>query len=281
MSSYWLSEPSPPLPKNRVDDPEVVVVGGGVTGCAAALRLAQAGKRVRLYDGRGVAEGASGRNGGFALRGMPAAFDVTAESVGEAARQRADGVDGERDRHDRVARRRLLPARRLAPDRGRRRGAGRAAHRVRGARRRRLRGRVDRPLRAAARGSLHRGAPSRSRRRPPAGALGAATGGARSRGRGGDPRARARRVPRRARRRHRRRLHRRVPERPARADRGADHPDARTGDRDGARSRAPLRGPALRSPRLRLLAPVRGREDRRRAASATCRSTRSSPPTRS
>ena len=39
---------------------------------------------MRLYDGRGVAEGASGRNGGFALRGMPAAFDVTAESVGEA-----------------------------------------------------------------------------------------------------------------------------------------------------------------------------------------------------
>jgi glycine/D-amino acid oxidase-like deaminating enzyme len=83
VSSYWLSEPSPPLPQARVDDPDVVVVGGGVTGCAAALRLAQAGKRVRLYDARGVAEGASGRNGGFALRGMPAAFDVTAESVGE------------------------------------------------------------------------------------------------------------------------------------------------------------------------------------------------------
>ena len=66
-----------------VDDPDVVVVGAGVTGCAAALRLAQAGKRVRLVDGREVAGGASGRNGGFALRGMPAAFDVTAESVGD------------------------------------------------------------------------------------------------------------------------------------------------------------------------------------------------------
>ena len=36
-----------------------------------------------LYDARGIAEGASGRNGGFALRGMPAAFDVTTETVGE------------------------------------------------------------------------------------------------------------------------------------------------------------------------------------------------------
>ena len=66
-----------------MDDPEVVIVGAGVTGCAAALRLAQAGKRVRVYDAREVAGGASGRNGGFALRGMPAPFDVTAESIGE------------------------------------------------------------------------------------------------------------------------------------------------------------------------------------------------------
>ena len=87
MTSYWLSEPSPPRPEAHVDDPEVVVVGGGVTGCAAALRLAEAGRRVRLYDGRAIAEGASGRNGGFALRGMPAAFDVTIESVGEESAQ--------------------------------------------------------------------------------------------------------------------------------------------------------------------------------------------------
>ena len=38
---------------------------------------------MRLYEAREIAGGASGRNGGFALRGMPAPFDVTADNVGE------------------------------------------------------------------------------------------------------------------------------------------------------------------------------------------------------
>jgi gamma-glutamylputrescine oxidase len=53
-----------------------------VTGCAAALRLAEAGLKVRLHDAREIAGGASGRNGGFALRGGAAPFDVTAEAIG-------------------------------------------------------------------------------------------------------------------------------------------------------------------------------------------------------
>jgi gamma-glutamylputrescine oxidase len=60
----------------------VTVVGGGVTGCAAALRLARAGLKVRLHDERRIAGGASGRNGGFALRGGAAPFDVTVETIG-------------------------------------------------------------------------------------------------------------------------------------------------------------------------------------------------------
>jgi gamma-glutamylputrescine oxidase len=48
---------------------DVAIVGGGVTGCACALALAEGGKRVRLYEAREVAGGASGRNGGFAFRG--------------------------------------------------------------------------------------------------------------------------------------------------------------------------------------------------------------------
>ncbi|MGE5273824.1 MAG: NAD(P)/FAD-dependent oxidoreductase [Verrucomicrobiota bacterium] len=58
------------------------MVGGGVTGCAAALRLAEAGLKVRLHDAREIAGGASGRNGGFALRGGAAPFDVTADEIG-------------------------------------------------------------------------------------------------------------------------------------------------------------------------------------------------------
>jgi glycine/D-amino acid oxidase-like deaminating enzyme len=90
VTSYWLSEPHERLPVVALDGrPEVVVVGAGVTGCAAALRLAQSGLRVRLCDAREVAGGASGRNGGFALRGMPAPFDVTVASAGEEVAARA------------------------------------------------------------------------------------------------------------------------------------------------------------------------------------------------
>jgi gamma-glutamylputrescine oxidase len=50
----------------RVD---VAVIGGGVTGCSCALTLAERGLRVRLFEASEIAGGASGRNGGFALRG--------------------------------------------------------------------------------------------------------------------------------------------------------------------------------------------------------------------
>jgi glycine/D-amino acid oxidase-like deaminating enzyme len=83
--SYWLAEPHEPLPVRPLDgDPDVVVVGGGVTGCSAALALARGGFRVRLHEEREIAGGASGRNGGFALRGGAAPYDVLADSIGRA-----------------------------------------------------------------------------------------------------------------------------------------------------------------------------------------------------
>lgn len=44
---------------------EVIVVGGGVVGTAIAFRLAERGRRVLLLERRGLAAGASGRNGGM------------------------------------------------------------------------------------------------------------------------------------------------------------------------------------------------------------------------
>jgi gamma-glutamylputrescine oxidase len=81
--SYWLAEPHDPLPMARlVGAPDVAVVGGGITGCSCALALADAGLKVRLYEAREIAGGASGRNGGFALRGGAAPYPVLADSIG-------------------------------------------------------------------------------------------------------------------------------------------------------------------------------------------------------
>ena len=84
---FWLAEETPALEQRRLDGVDVEIVGAGITGCSAAFALAQAGLRVRVRDQRGVAEGASGRNGGFALRGGAARFDVARETYGaDAAR---------------------------------------------------------------------------------------------------------------------------------------------------------------------------------------------------
>jgi gamma-glutamylputrescine oxidase len=84
-SSYWLSEERPGFPDraNRPAGPiDVAIVGGGVTGCTCALALAEAGRRVRVYEAREIAGGASGRNGGFALRGGVPAYDAARRDLG-------------------------------------------------------------------------------------------------------------------------------------------------------------------------------------------------------
>jgi gamma-glutamylputrescine oxidase len=83
VNPYWLEEPSPARPETKFHGrADVAIVGAGITGCAAALRLAEAGVRVRVHDARGVAEGASGRNGGFALGGGAARYDIARETYG-------------------------------------------------------------------------------------------------------------------------------------------------------------------------------------------------------
>jgi gamma-glutamylputrescine oxidase len=83
MASYWLEDDRPAFASRRLEGAvDVAVVGGGVTGCACALSLAEAGLRVRVYDAREIAGGASGRNGGFALRGGAMPYDRAREWLG-------------------------------------------------------------------------------------------------------------------------------------------------------------------------------------------------------
>jgi glycine/D-amino acid oxidase-like deaminating enzyme len=85
---FWLTETSATLKPVELDKVDVAVVGAGITGCTCALALARGGLRVRVHDARGIAEGASGRNGGFALRGGAARYDVARETYGaEQARE--------------------------------------------------------------------------------------------------------------------------------------------------------------------------------------------------
>ena len=70
-TTYWLDPPpapacSDPLPEKT----GALVVGGGYTGLAAALRLAKAGVAVSVIDARPMGTAASGRNGGMVLTGL-------------------------------------------------------------------------------------------------------------------------------------------------------------------------------------------------------------------
>jgi gamma-glutamylputrescine oxidase len=82
---FWLAQSRPTVATRDLDHVDIAVIGAGITGCACAAALAREGKRVRVYDARGVGEGASGRNGGFALRGAAARYDVARETSGAAA----------------------------------------------------------------------------------------------------------------------------------------------------------------------------------------------------
>jgi len=61
--------------------PDVIVIGGGVNGCSAAYRLAQAGKKVHLFEQRGICSGASGRNGGMTSAGSRMRIDGSQQAV--------------------------------------------------------------------------------------------------------------------------------------------------------------------------------------------------------
>jgi glycine/D-amino acid oxidase-like deaminating enzyme len=88
-TSYWLEERRSEWPSTRfAGRADVAVIGGGVTGCSCALTLASNGVRVRLHEAREIAGGASGRNGGFALRGATLPYDRARTELGAEPAQR-------------------------------------------------------------------------------------------------------------------------------------------------------------------------------------------------
>jgi gamma-glutamylputrescine oxidase len=101
---FWLDEPTHPVAAGSQGEVDVAIIGAGITGVSCALALARGGLRVRVHDGRGIAEGASGRNGGFALRGGAARYDVARETYGaEAAKELWQRTEAALDRLEAVA----------------------------------------------------------------------------------------------------------------------------------------------------------------------------------
>ncbi|WP_111414617.1 NAD(P)/FAD-dependent oxidoreductase [Billgrantia lactosivorans] len=76
----------PPLEGDRRVD--VCVIGGGITGCSAALHLAERGYRVALLEAREIGFGASGRSGGQILPGLGTDIATVEQALGrEHARE--------------------------------------------------------------------------------------------------------------------------------------------------------------------------------------------------
>jgi gamma-glutamylputrescine oxidase len=87
-SPLWLDQlEADGVTADEIEGAEVAVIGAGITGCACALALARSGLQVSVHDARAIGEGASGRNGGFALRGGAARYDVARETYGADAAQ--------------------------------------------------------------------------------------------------------------------------------------------------------------------------------------------------
>ncbi|HXG26712.1 MAG TPA: FAD-binding oxidoreductase [Candidatus Binatia bacterium] len=85
---YWHAT-MPPLPDRRgrdlPDGADVVVIGGGYTGLAAARQLGRQGAKVVLLEARTFGWGASTRNGGIAHPGYKWGPATLAKRYGEAA----------------------------------------------------------------------------------------------------------------------------------------------------------------------------------------------------
>lgn len=112
VRSYYAASahPAPEHPPVAGDATfDACVVGAGITGCAAALELAERGYSVALVEAQRVGWGASGRSGGQAIFGFGTDMGKIADQAGPAAARRmwdisVEALDWVRDR---VARHRI------------------------------------------------------------------------------------------------------------------------------------------------------------------------------
>lgn len=73
---------------------DLLVIGGGFTGCSAALAAAQAGARVLLVEAQEVGHGGSGRNVGLVNAGLWLPPDQVEAALGQEAGQRLNAALG-------------------------------------------------------------------------------------------------------------------------------------------------------------------------------------------
>jgi glycine/D-amino acid oxidase-like deaminating enzyme len=101
MLSVWLAPLPPPRPALDQDTHcDVVVVGAGLCGASAALRLAEQGLDVVWLEARQVAESASGRNAGFILQGTAERYDRAVAVMGRTRARRVHALS--LDNHDAI-----------------------------------------------------------------------------------------------------------------------------------------------------------------------------------
>ncbi|HEV2238094.1 MAG TPA: FAD-dependent oxidoreductase [Ktedonobacterales bacterium] len=95
-TSFWQAEQAAHAPAALQRAPlgealpaDVAIIGGGITGTAAAVWCARAGARVALLEAREIAAAASGRNGGFLLGGTAGTYAGTIAQIGRERARRA------------------------------------------------------------------------------------------------------------------------------------------------------------------------------------------------